>query len=62
MYEGSSDLSNGLDEFKTKGIDTISNYAYIISNYSERIKKLAYLSHEYNGFACSNANSTVLIF
>lgn len=69
LYEGSSDLSNGLDEldkgvdeFKIKGIDTISNYAYIISNYSERIKKLAYLSHEYNGFACSNANSTVLIY
>ena len=62
LVDGTKKLSDGIKLLNDSGINKLSNYADNINNYSNNIKKLIYLSKEYNGFASNNATNTIFVY
>lgn len=61
LNTGAKALNTGAQNFNKQGISKLTNYAYTIKNYSDKVEALSNISKNYQGFSSNNATETVFI-
>jgi len=62
LNDGASSLSNGISQFKSQGIDKLSNYVSIAKEYSDKLKLSLELSNNYKGYSTYDSDKTIFIY
>ena len=57
LVEGAEALYQGMNEFDSKGIKTLSNYTYSIKTFEQKAKKLVELGEDYQTFTMKDENT-----